>query len=1149
MRPLGIIVLISLFPLCLYSQEDQSTLECHNAQPGKPLKLEKNKILFNTITVSDKVDYLFSTDSTEITLFHKSDTKVIDSIKVCYRTKPRFITRSYGHKSLSLVDSTYTEPVDRHPIFEKKVEPQKIFNTGHDLYSGGRISRGITFGNSNDLSVQSMLNLSLEGKLSDDLFISAVITDQNIPFQPEGNTAQLQELDNVFIKIYNNNFGLQAGDLILQNTQNSRFLRYYKSVQGAGLNVNHDLGATSAAVTFAKGKFASVTVQPIDGILGPYRIPGPNGESFVVVWANSERVYLDGKLLKRGFNHDYVIDYNLGELSFNSNIIITEFSRIKVDFEYSANAYSRSILQAGHQYNSDKLDLFVNLYRESDNKNKPIEDISDEEKTLLSLLGDDLDSAIVSGVDSVGFDSDRIRYKKTFRTNVNGNIVEAFEYSTNPDSAVYEVRFSFVGENQGHYRRGINTANGRVYEWSDPESGILTGDYEPYRRLKAPDKREMVNLGGVFKIDQNNELRFESSISSRDKNTFSDLDNDDNNGGALHLGYRLKDLETGISSYRLTSDVSFEYLSTSFSPVDRIREIEFDRDWSYNPSESDSAASDLVVNAEVGLVKDHSNLLRYSIAKRNKGTYVDGFQHRLDFYQKFWRIIIRSDNFLMNNNQLTADEVELKSDWIRTRNEFRVDLTKVVPGYVFSLDQNTVSNKDSIQSSQMYFQEHKMFLTNPESSAHKYMVSYAFRNDYTPINGSIDPYLNTQTFQLSYEKNSKNGKFRSIFTHRNVEDISLQSEENKWRTISGRIDWNQSIFKNIIRSDLTYTISNSRDLRREFVFIQVPTGQGNYTWNDLNEDGIKDLNEFFLAQNLDERNYAKIWVPTNEYVDAFDNTLAYRFNLKFPVKWKNGSSLERIVYRFSNSTSFISSSKTASEKLGEQLFSFITPLNDNELLSSRRNFRTNFFFNRDNPKFGLSSGFKNTAFKNLLSGGQDLFGIKEFDFIVRYRVLKQYVFNLMLLTGSENSFSDLLTDRNFSISNQSIRPKFSWQPKNNLRISITYLLENRIESTSSEDANSSDMNQIETELRFNKENKGYLSGTFSFSSIAFNGIETSPVGIALLKGKRPGSNYDWNLVWQQNLIKGLQLQMGYNGRKNGDSAVIHMGRLQVSALF
>ena len=115
------------------------------------------------------------------------------------------------------------------------------------------------------------------------------------------------------------------------------------------------------AAGVAKGKFATIEVPPIENVQGPYRLSGPNGEQFIIVLANSERVYLDGRLQTRGFDADYTIDYNLAEVTFTPRHLITRNSRIRIDFEYSDLNYARSLFALSHYQQLGRLSVRAEL--------------------------------------------------------------------------------------------------------------------------------------------------------------------------------------------------------------------------------------------------------------------------------------------------------------------------------------------------------------------------------------------------------------------------------------------------------------------------------------------------------------------------------------------------------------------------------------------------------------------------------------------------------------------------------------------------------------------------------------------------------------------------------------------------------------------
>ena len=154
---------------------------------------------------------------------------------------------------------------------------------------------------------------------------------QSLPYQPEGNTQQLQDFDNVFVELYNDKFSLAGGDIVLQNKE-TYFLRYLKNVQGGGLSVKTKSTITSFCLSAAKGQFASIEVPISEGILGPYKVTSPNNVGSVIIIANSEKVFIDGKLMTRGYNNDYTIDYNNSEIRFNTTFPVTNDIRFHLDY-------------------------------------------------------------------------------------------------------------------------------------------------------------------------------------------------------------------------------------------------------------------------------------------------------------------------------------------------------------------------------------------------------------------------------------------------------------------------------------------------------------------------------------------------------------------------------------------------------------------------------------------------------------------------------------------------------------------------------------------------------------------------------------------------------------------------------------------------
>lgn len=1095
--------------------------------------------------------YFFDLTKNQLRINIPDDVKG-DSLTVCFRTFSVRFDQPVAKRTLLVdYDSTarfYDNTLQRQEAFDFREE---LFPSTN-LYKSGSLTRGISVGNTQNVFVNSALNLQLEGEIAEDLRIRASITDQNVPFQPEGNTQQLQDFDNVLIELYNDDFNLAAGDVVLQQRQ-SEFLRYYKNVQGLQLTTRYKIGgweaSTQGFASVAKGKFASILVPALEGVLGPYRLTGPNNERFIIIMANSERVFVDGKQLQRGFNADYVIDYNQAEITFTPSVLITQYSRIRVDFEYAERNFSRSILGANHYQSNGKADFYLNYYQEKDNRNRPLfREFSQEELALLANVGDQVDEAVIPRIDSVAFDPNKILYERIVELDPAGNPFEYYRYSTNPEVAHFELSFSLVGSGRGDYRRTNQLANGTVYEYVPRINGQAQGDYSILTQLPAPDSRRMLTAGGSIQMNEKEKIYSEIAWSARDKNLFSELDDSNNQGLGWKIGLNSENRKLKfVPNYTLNSQVEFEYNSKNFSFIDRFRYIEFDRDWGIDPAlVTQSSAAEKFLKANLALEKDSQNRFDYQLYLRNRQDVLNGHQHTANWNLELarrWRL--RNEFFLLESNQDS-----IRSDWVRYLGELSYQSKILVPGYRFSIDQNAVRavETDSVLRTAMNYQEHLIYVQNQDSLSLKFRADAAWRSDRAPFEGSLLSDTKAFTGNVRLQKQWGKHSLQSTFTYRNLRYVLRDLPEEL--TVMGKVDYFGSIGKNLIRNELSYALGNGRELQREYVFLPAPNGDGTHTWRDDNEDGIQQLNEFYLAINPEEKLYIKVFVPTDTYVQAYTTILNYRIQASFPREWQESGGLKGFVSKFSNTSSLSVEKKVSSNDFVDRINPFIGSLDREDILSLRQVLRSSFFFNRASAKYGLDLSYFDSQSKQLLSGGFEDQINKDWRLNSRYNVAGDLTIRLRGNLGEKQSNSDFLENRNYTIEELGMGPELAWQPNPFFRVTTNYTYTQKKNRENLELNEQAFLHQSAMDLRFSKAIKTTLTGSLKWIEINYNGLVNSPVGYEMLQALTPGTNVTWSINWLQKIGNGLQLNLVYEGRNSqGLDRIVHVGRMQVSALF
>lgn len=1071
-----------------------------------------------------------------------------DSILICYRIYPFALHQPVYNRDVSIYDSTggYRESIRYSGMTVQQRE--ELFSTP-GINKTGVISRGVSVGNNQSVFVNSNLNLQLDGKLTDDIQLTAVISDQNIPFQPEGNTQLIQQFDRVYIQLKGKRTTLTAGDIVMQ--EKNYFLNYYRNIQGGQISYRYKRDSTSythttAGIGVSKGKFHSMQFAPgtpdslLEGVQGPYRLRGPNGERFIIVIANSEKVYLDGRLLTRGFDYDYVIDYNNAEIVFTPSIIITKFTRVRVDFEYSDRNYARTNMNASQTFVTSSGKYFVGYFSEKDNPRNPLlQDLTFADQQFLSTIGDDLSSAVVSGVDSIGYSENRVLYKK-----INTNGVDVYQYSTNRDSAFFEVRFSRLGPGLGSYVLDRSTINARIYRYV----GAGLGEYEPVQLIITPKQKQMVQFSGEQKIGKYHTVFGDAALSDNDVNLYSDLDKSNDQGGSIRLGYGFKKIPVSLlQGYTLSGNTQVEYNQKNFTAIDRFRSADFERYWS---EDATVLGDNKMISGILSYQKSKHELFSYGLNYRNKSNDIQGLQHTVSIYQKVGGLYFKGDGFF-NQSMNRVGEANWQKYSIHSYYTFK----KITPGFQYQTEKNKVQDSlGRITSSIMYFEEWKGYLKSSDTSKFRFLLEHIYRTDKEVFQRELAPNTIAQNtaFTGSY-RFSPDHQWSFNGTYRYLESSIGPTRTPNEETLLGRTDWNVYALKRHVRSDLTLTTGTGRETRKQFVYQPVATGLGTHVWRDFNNDGRQDINEFVEKIYSDTLEFIKLFLPTDEYFKAFTNSINYRLDITLPRNWKRSEhAFFRWASKFSNTNALTMNKKTTESSLLQRFNPFTPSDIDTTLLGFQRSIRTILFYNRSSASYGFDLAFNTTESRQFLSQGFENRLTRDWILSGRVAIKRLYVIKPKVTKGYNAVASDFNTFRNFVIDINKLGLDISYQPRTNIRLTLLSGISYKKNIYSKGNGESSQAMDIGFELKWNKLSQRTFTGTFKYIRIASDLKSTpqnSPLAYELQEALLNGNNITWNIQWQERLTNGLQLSFTYEGRSSEGTRTIHTGRMQLSALF
>jgi hypothetical protein len=994
------------------------------------------------------------------------------------------------------------------------------------LSKNGSITRGITVGNNRGLKVNSSLNINVAGKVAENVEVVAALTDQSTPIQPEGTTQNLQEIDKVFVQINSPHLSATMGDYTL-DLAGAQFAQYSRKLQGAMGNVRFANLQASFSGAVSRGKYISQSLMGQEGNQGPYQLTGDRGQIDIIVLAGTERVYLDGQPMTRGETNDYIIDYAAGQITFTRRRLITADSRIVIDFQFSDEKYRRSIYatQAIGSLWNGRIKLAGALIHESDDKDNPLDFTLDNDKLqVLRAAGDNEEHAAVDGATYVGAGNGRYIRSET----------GIYRYA-GADSGDYTVIFSDVGEGKGDYKY----SGSGVYDYVG--SGL--GRYKSVQLLTTAESHTLLDFQIAAEPHRSLRLNGEMAMSNRDQNTWSALDDGDNQGMAQtwQIAFSpdtLRFLRQRLGLLRLSS--RFRRVEDQFRDIDRTNEAEYNRRWDLPDN---SARGERVWETAASWAPFNGAQFAGEYGDNTKG---GGFhttrwqiEHALnrralpDYSMRFERIA--------RENAAAGEQ----SAWLRARGQAHYSLWRLKPLVEYEGEEKKEIWSDTLSTG---------FRFNAISGGTEIRPSrkisaqalYSWREDQSYTGGGEfigKSTASTQQVKLQVQQmGAISGSLE--FTHR--ERTYADSAIGKKNTDLAEVKLIAAPWKSALNADLNYQISNTATAKKERIYIKVNAGDGSYRFDE-------DLNEYVLDPLGD---YIVRILTTDELVPVVELKSSGRLRLdpaRFWNRGKSGKALrpwQRWLGAFSSETYAALEERTQEQEVWQIYLMNLAKFQQADVtLFGTMQWRQDLFLfeNRRDLSLRLRYQQKEEMNNQYLEGGQER-SDEELSARITGRIGTRLVSQSDLAHKRIRRFFAETTRQDRDILSDQGRVELSYRPKPTLEFALEGRYSREMDRFYSP-ATRVDYISFKPRIAYSWRSNGRWQ-----AEVEWNQVDVQPkeriLPYEMAEGRSAGRSMRWDTRFEYRLSQTIQASLSYTGRNEPErQGVVHTGRAQVTAAF
>ncbi len=1083
--------------------------------------LDSLRVLRNGDTLSEFTDWRVVEPGNRIWVFRPL--APAETLRVEYAYQPYPLYRTYSRHALRELgrEIARADSADTVRIASSEASTAATSEGWSRLNKSGSLIRSVQVGTNQDLALESALNLQIDGRVGRNVDVVAALTDQSTPIQPEGTTETLNELEKVFVSVRSPHLAATLGDFTLE-LPGGVYDNYTRKLTGVLGQANYGTASASASGAMSRGQFHTNSFSGQEANQGPYPLTGLNGEVGILVLAGTERVWLNGEVMRRGDGNDYVIEYSAGEITFTSRRLITSESRVVVDFEYASENYERFYGSARTQagFTTSSLNGAVTWITESDDRNRPLGlALNDADRAALRAAGDNPALAVSFSAQHVGPDSgDYVQRDTTYQDSA----YTIFVYSprdSNRTTGDWRVTFDDFGIGGGEYDAAADPFGIAYFRWVGPR----LGRYRPYRRIPLPERHSIGDMrlssvpwGGLS-------LSGELAVSNRDINTFSGVEDEDNVGGAgtvgLNFGREHLNL-LGWTPYRVDANAQVRRRDNRFVELNRSQEVEFERAWDVSRA---SQTEETIREGSLKLTPWRTLSLYGNYGDLTRPMQLSWRRNVGAAYALGQRFRVAGSHLDLESSDRAAGR---KSNWVRQHGETSSTMGRFTPRA--SVDRE---RKRSVLPSGL---DGFRYLDYQTGLAAALPYNLAWDSQYERrlddlLSATDSFHAHSRAYTASSElqwRPPEGGSTLLRFAHR--EKNYILNDSSDVVNDVGRLETLIAPRSRLFETNLVYEVAKAQAQNQILVAIQVPEGTGSYR-----REGDRFVPD-------DQGDYILVPRNTGEYAPATELTMNGLIWLR-PDELSS-TTLSPMIRALSSETEIQIEEHTRLPLSARLLLLDQTQFRGDSTLSGTMALREDLHIRRLSQKLAIRLRYRTTASlqNQFLNGGQERTqregGVRvRAKYFSSLRGETEATFSRERLRYVSGTFSDRDINR------------FELSQDNTLTINRSWNVGAAFKETEVNDGlthTSASLQEVRPHGTYNILVKGRMDLEGSWIHASSN---KTTIPFELGRGANRGDNFRWSVRGTYQFGQNFSGSLSYTGRVDAGEGTVHTGRLEVRA--